>query len=124
MFQTQWPTIETLQSNIFVMLNPQTSFCTDSRKGVCAPGYGVPINQLNRCVQCDQYLLPDWIIFILIQLLPVTVVVLIIIVFKIHLTNGFMIGLVFYCQMISIVYPNLNLNVAIESKFRHNVECP
>ena len=118
LIQTQWPIIETLQSNISVMLNPPIQhmhqhFCyNDSRKGPCAPGYGVPINQLNKCVQCDQYPLPDWIIFILIQLLPVTVVVLIIIVFNIQLTNGFMNGLIFYSQMISIVYPNLSLNIA------------
>ena len=53
--------------------------------------------------------------FILIQLLPVTLVVLIITVFNIQLTDGFMIGVVFYCQMISIVYLNLSLNVAIDS---------
>ena len=104
------------------MLNPPTQqqFCyNDSRKGACAPGYGVPINQLNRCVQCGQYPLPDWIIFILIQLLPVTVVVLIIIVFNIQLTNGYMIGLVFYCQMISIVYPNLSLNLTFKVDYRY-----
>ena len=134
LIQTQWPIIKTLQSNISVMLNPPTQhmhqhFCyNDSRKGPCPPNYGVPINQLDRCVQCDHCLLPDWIIFILIQLLPVTVVVLIIIVFNIQLTNGFMIGLVFYCQMISIVYPNLSLNVMFEDDFRntmynYNTDC-
>ena len=129
LFQTQWPIIKTLQSNISVMLNPPTQhmlqhFCyNDSRNGSCARGYGVPINQLDRCVQCDHNLLPDWIIFILIQLLPVTVVALIIIVFNIQLTNGFMIGLVFYYQMISIIYPNLDLNVTIENDFGHNVDC-
>ena len=53
--------------------------------------------------------------FILIQLLPVTLVVLIIIVFNIQLTNGYMIGVVFYFQMISVVYPNLSLNIMIDS---------
>ena len=96
------------------VLPPSYNCCTDSRKGACAPGHGVPINQLNRCVQCDQRPLLGWITFILIQLLPVTVIVFIIIVFNIQLTNGFMIGLVFYFQMISIVYPNLNLNIMFE----------
>ena len=123
--QTQWPIIEKLQSNISVMLNPRTQFfChNDSRKGACAPAYGVPINQLNRCVQCDKHPLPDWIIFVLIQLLPVTVVVLIIIVFNIQLTNGFMIDLIFYCQMISIVYPNLNLKVVLNNTFKYLIDC-
>ena len=126
LIQTQWPIIETLQSNISVMLNPQTSFCydccTDSRYEACGSNYGVPINKLNRCVKCDQDKLPGLVIFILIQIIPATVVVLIIIVFNIQLTNGFMIGLVFYCQVISIVYPNLSFNVTIENDFGYNVE--
>ena len=130
LIQTQWPIIETLQSNISVMLNLRTQHmyqyfcCNDSRNEPCAPGYGVPINQLNRCVHCNQHpSLPGWVIFILIQLLPVTVVVLIIIVFNIQLTNGFMIGFVFYCQMICIVYPNLSFNVVFEVDFGYNMEC-
>ena len=64
------------------------------------------------------------VVFILVQLLPVTVVVLIIIVFNIQLTNGFMIGVVFYCQMISIVYPNLSLNLVFGSNdYLYNYNC-
>ena len=116
LIQTQWSIV--LQYNISIILYPQTPFCnnccTDSRNGACGSDYGVPINQLNRCVQCDKDQWVGLVMFILIQVLPVTAVVLIIIVFNIQLTNGFMIGLVFYCQMISIVYPNLNLNVIFE----------
>ena len=61
--------------------------------------------------------------FILIQLLPVTIVVLIIIVFNIQLTNGFMIGLVFYCQMISVVYPNVSFNVIFVSNYFNYYGC-
>ena len=87
-FQTQGFMDQNLQHNLSVNLLD----CTDSRTGKCTLGYGVPINQLDRCVQCDQNpSLPGWIKFILIQLLPVTIVVLIIIVFNIQLTNGFMI---------------------------------
>ena len=117
LIQTQWPTIETFQSNISVIL---MSLCTDSRNEACGSDYGVPINQLNRCAKCD---IDQWVglvMFILIQLLPVTAVVLIIIVFNIQLTNGFMIGLVFYCQMISIVYPNLNHNVIFEMYYEYD----
>ena len=117
LIQTQWPTIETFQSNISVILE---SLCTDSRNEACGSDYGVPINQLNRCVQCDKDHWVGLVMFILIQLLPVTVVVLIIIVFNIQLTNGFMIGLVFYCQMISIVYPNLNINVIFEKYYEYD----
>ena len=92
------------------------SFCAEGRTGrLCgtfASGYGVPINQLNRCVKCKQDILLGLVMFFLIQLLPVTIMVFIIIVFNIQLTNGFMIGVVFYCQIISVVNPSLSLMIA------------
>ena len=97
-----------------IFANFSTLLCAEGRTGrlcgTCAPGYGVPINHLNRCVICDQHPLPGWVIFILIQLLPVTIMVFIIIVFNIQLTNGFMNGLVFYFQIVSVVYPGLTFN--------------
>ena len=124
LFQTQGLISQTLQQNLSVNLILYTD-CTDSRTGKCVSGYGVPINQLDKCVQCDQHpSIPSWVVFILIQLLPITVVVLIIIVFNIQLTNGFMIGVIFYCQMISIVYPNLSLNVVFDSNYNlYNYDC-
>ena len=125
--QTDLSIVHTLESNLSIILKQFTDTdCTDSRIGKCTHGYGVPINQLDMCVQCDQHSLPGW-MFILVQLLPVTVVVLIIIVFNIQLTSGFMIGVVFYCQMISIVYPSLSLNVVIDSNlynYFYNYDCP
>ena len=86
--------------------NETSECCTDSRNEACSSGYEVVL-----------------VMFILIQLLLVTIMVFIMIVFNIQLTNGFMIGLVFYCQMISIVYPNLRLNVVIESRFGYKKDC-
>ena len=122
LIQTQWPIIETIQSNLSVFLSSQ--MCTDSRSKVCID-YGNPINHLMSysCDQCKHDRLSGWVMFTIIQLLPLTVVVLIIIVFNIQLTNGFMIGFVFYCQMISIVYPNLRLNFAVETSFQYNNKC-
>ena len=133
--QTNLSTVQMLESNLSIILKLSTKVkqstdlgCTDSRIGKCPHGYGVPINQLDSCVQCDQNpSLPGWVMFILMQLLPVTVVVLIIIVFNIQLTNGYMIGVVFYCQMISVVYPSLSLNVAIDTNlynYFYNYDCP
>ena len=119
-FRTQGLMNQNLQHNLSVNLLG----CTDSRTGKCDPGYGVPINQLDRCVQCDQHpSIPGWVMFILIQLLPVTVVVFILIVFNMQLTNGFMIGVVFYCQMISVVYPNLSLNVVFDINYFNYYDC-
>ena len=123
LIQTQWPIIKTLQSNMSVLLNSQK--CRDSRNKACSTLCGVSINHLiiNRCDQCYNKRLSGWVMFILIQLLPLTVVVLIIIIFNIQLTNGYMIGFVFYCQMISIVYPNLTLNLVLEASVQYNYDC-
>lgn len=91
------------------------SFCANGREGrlcgACEPGKGVPINQLNNCVDCTQYPVPGMIIFILIQLIPVTVMVLIIILFGINLNQGFIIAAVYYFQITGIVYPGLTFNM-------------
>ena len=122
-FQTEGLINQALQQNLSVNLFMYTD-CSDSRTGNCSLGNGVPINQLDRCFQCDQHpSIPGWVRFILIQLLPVTVVVFIIIVFNMQLTNGFMIGVVFYCQMISVVYPNLTLNVVFDSYYFNYDKC-
>ena len=128
--QTNLPIIQTLESNLSINLKQstkpteptkptkQSTNCTDSRAGKCDSGYGVPISKLDKCVQCDQHPpIPGWVMFILIQLIPLTIVVLIIIVFNIQLTNGYIIGLVFYFQMISVVYPNLSLNFVFDINY-------
>ena len=124
LIQTQWPIIKTLQSNMSVMLKQHEPICynccIDSRNEVS--DLTLSINHLY--VQCDnQTSIASFVVFFLIQPLPLTVVVLIIIVFNIQMTNGYMIGFVFYCQMISIVYPNLSLNFAIETKFKYCQDC-
>ena len=48
--------------------------------------------------------------FVIIQLLPVTVMVLLIIVLNIQLTSGTFNALVFYSQILTTVYPGLTLN--------------
>ena len=84
--------------------NTAVSIC-----GSCEDGYSVPINLPNKCVQCDDPLI-GWILFVIIQLLPVTVMVLLIIVLNIQLTSGTFNALVFYSQILTTVYPSLTLN--------------
>ena len=81
--------------------NTTVSIC-----GSCEDGYSVPINLPNKCVQCDDPLIArGWILFVTVQLLPVTVMVLIIIVLNIQLTNGTFNGLVFYSQILTANLP-------------------
>ena len=85
--------------------------CASNRRGsLCGScDYSVPINIPNECVQCDPHI--SWILFVTVQLLPVTVMVLLIIVFNIQLTSGSINGLVFYSQILSSIYPGLTANV-------------
>ena len=68
---------------------------------------------LNQCVDCSQYSSYGWLIFIAIEILPMTVIVLLILIFNIQLTNGSINGLVFFYQISSIVYPGLTDNVIL-----------
>ena len=100
---------------MYMYTNTCTSDTTVSICGSCEDGYSVPINLPNKCVQCDD---PDdplripkgWILFVTVQLLPVTVMVLLIIVLNIQLTSGTFNALVFYSQILTTVYPSLTFN--------------
>ena len=62
---------------------------------------GVPVNNLYTCVECGEYGL---LIFIAIEIVPITLMVLLIIIFNIQLTNGSINGVVFYSQSVAIIY--------------------
>ena len=86
--------------------NTTVSIC-----GSCEDGYSVPINLPNKCVKCDDPLIDrGWILFVTVQLLPVTVMVLLIIVLNMQLTSGTFNALVFYSQILTTVYHGLTLN--------------
>ena len=76
--------------------------CYDNYTGVCfmnCESKGVPLNSLDECVNCGNHGL---LIFIGIEILPITIMVLLIIIFNIQLTNGSINGVVFYTQLITI----------------------
>ena len=80
--------------------------CIDNITGECyinCTSKGVPMNPNinNICTECDEYGL---LVFIVIEILPITIVVLLIIIFNMQLTNGSINGVVFYSQIISISY--------------------
>ena len=79
------------------------SYCT-----ICPSGYGVSINKINKCDQCNEYPI-NILVFIGIEIIPVTILVLIIILFNIQLTNGSINGLVFYSQVMFFIFSDLTL---------------
>ena len=99
---------------IYMYTNTCAPNTTVSICGSCEDGYSVPINLPNKCVQCDDPLIArGWILFVTVQLLPVTVMVLLIIVLNIQLTSGTFNALVFYSQILTTVFPSLTLNTIL-----------
>ena len=76
--------------------------CYDNTTGEhyygCASKWGIPMNIPYTCTKCDDYSL---LVFIVIEILPITIMVLLIIIFNIQLTNGSINGVVFYSQIIA-----------------------
>ena len=74
--------------------------CTDNTGEYyygCASEWGIPLIIPYVCTKCDEYGL---LVFIVIEILPITIMVLLIIIFNIQLTNGSINGVVFYSQII------------------------
>ena len=69
----------------------------------CTLGSGVPINNLT-CIQCEHKYIAGFFVFILIEIQPITIIVLLILALNIKLTNGFINGVIFYSQMMNITY--------------------
>ena len=70
---------------------------------ICTSNTGVPINNLT-CINCTQYSKYGIILFIGLELIPMTLMVIVIIIFNIQLTNGSINAVVFYSQLIAIIY--------------------
>ena len=69
----------------------------------CTSDTGVPINYLT-CVNCEDYPL-GILVFILIEILPITLMVILIIILNIQLlTNGSINGVIVYLQIMAIIY--------------------
>ena len=69
---------------------------------ICTSDTGVPINNLT-CINCTQYSKYGIILFIGLELIPMTLMVIVIIIFNIQLTNGSINAVVFYSQLIAII---------------------
>ena len=76
---------------------------------ICTSDTGVPINNLT-CINCTQYSENGIILFIGLELIPMTLVVIVIIIFNIQLTNGSINAVVFYSQLVAIIQSIYGLN--------------
>ena len=72
----------------------------------CKPGYGPPLysNSL-KCEKCyDKYVVWLWLIYLLLELVPLTVFYLLVILFNIRATAPPFTALVFFCQYFTIYF--------------------
>ena len=78
-----------------------------NRKGIycssCVEGYGVDINDLNKCVKC-RYAKIGWLLYIVTSILPVTVFFIVVALFKISVTSAPMYAFVLFAQISTIRY--------------------
>uniref|UniRef100_A0A1X7TCE3 TRP C-terminal domain-containing protein n=1 Tax=Amphimedon queenslandica TaxID=400682 RepID=A0A1X7TCE3_AMPQE len=72
---------------------------TNSTSSIKHLSRGLSLN--NGSNECDKH---GFLIFIVIEILPITIMVLLIIIFNIQLTNGSINGVVFYSQIMTISY--------------------
>ena len=87
------------------------NFCRYLRSGrLCGDcvGYGIPINSFYlECVDCTrQSHVPGWVVFIILQMIPLTIMIILIIVLNVKLTIGSANGFLFYNQIMSLVFPS------------------
>jgi predicted outer membrane repeat protein len=93
---------------------PSKDLCNKNHTGVlcgqCTNGTGIAINSLHlECVDCtNAYILLGWVILIFVQLLPLTILVLVVVVCHINLVQSIAWGFVLYCQLLSVNFPGFH----------------
>ena len=90
-------------------------FCSSKRSGrlcgACVKDNGIPINSLYlECIDCTHQShhtpVPGWVLFIILQMIPLTIMIILIIVLNVKLTIGSANGFLFYNQIMSLVFPS------------------
>ena len=78
--------------------------CTESRTGVlcgqCKENFSVHYHTLDAACKADKHCGVGWLLYILSEIVPVTIVFLVIIFFNIPFTSGLFHGFIFYCQVV------------------------
>ena len=72
----------------------------------CKPGYGpAPYSWSLKCEKChDEYVGWFWLLYLLLELVPLTVFYLIVILLNIHVTSPPFTAFVFFCQLFTILF--------------------
>ena len=71
----------------------------------CIDGYGVAINTFDYgCVKCREHGKYDWALFLLLELVPITLVCFLVILLDVSVTSPALNALVFFSQIVSVTY--------------------
>ena len=93
--------------------------CTASRKGVlcghCNDNSSVYMHSLQFSCKSNEYCELGWIFYILSDMLPVTIIFLVIIIFNIPFTSGAINGFIFYCQVVSMFHVSADDSIKFPS---------
>ncbi len=78
--------------------------CSESRRGIlcgrCKDNFSVHYHSLDFKCKSDKYCSWGWLFYILSEIVPVTIIFLVIIFFNIPFTSGLVNGFIFYCQVV------------------------
>ena len=81
--------------------------CSKSRTGIlcgqCKQNFSVHFHSLDFECKPNKFCSLGWLFYILSEIIPVTVIFMIIIVFNIPFTSGMVNGFIFYCQVVEVV---------------------
>ena len=96
----------------FSALLQEFAECNDHHNGRlcggCEDEYSVPINSpILSCVKCTDSIVKGWSIFILVEMIPVTLLVTLILILNINFTQGIANGYIFYSHLLTILIPRL-----------------
>ena len=84
--------------------NNETNLC-----GECIEGYAVAINSpYLECVPCNstQYVVKGWVLLIVLEFVPVTMMIALIAILNINLNQGSLKPFVLFCQLFTIPFPS------------------
>ena len=93
-------TCEELNERVCGPFNQEGLLCSK-----CKPGYGpAPYSWSLKCVEChDEHVGWFWLLYLLLELVPLTVFYLIVILLNIHVTSPPFTAFVFFCQLFTLL---------------------
>ena len=109
-------------SNINALRN---GHCASNREGIlcgkCKEGHSIPINSIYlECKDCSHHKAWGWSMFFLLQILPETLLILLIVIFNLKITNGSIGGYILYSQIVSINFPAWNYPAWLANLWLHS----